>query len=300
MAYFVAESYKNYSYDESKAYQKSGKLYVAATCKCDRCHNGVFVSRVENDVIVPHPAYGGVCLKCGGTGFIRKEIRLYTEKEKAAAVRATARRIEKKEEERVAKVKDLEVKSEEYKREWCEKNGLAPDGSFYCIGGDNTFAIKEFLKEAGCRFNPVLKWYSADPIDVPAGYTVIRFEFKDIFDWSMYSKKALPKLDAAEIIEKAFIDAAGPSLSEYMGEVGDRLRNITAVYMQSRGFEGKFGYTYVHNFKVGENVLVWFTSKGLNIEDGTVVDLTGTIKGHEEYKGVKNTQLSRCIIKPIE
>ena len=94
--YYVADSYKNFEYDETKAYEKSGKLYVDAKCKCDRCMNGVFVCRVENNQPVPHPAYGGVCLKCGGTGFVKKSIRLYTAKEKASLDRQAIRRAEKK------------------------------------------------------------------------------------------------------------------------------------------------------------------------------------------------------------
>ena len=50
---------------------------------------------------------------------------------------------------------------------------------------------------------------------------------------------------------------------------------------------------------MGENVLVWFTSVDLDFEKGQAVDLTGTIKKHEEFRGVKTTQLSRCIIKTI-
>jgi hypothetical protein len=46
-------------------------------------------------------------------------------------------------------------------------------------------------------------------------------------------------------------------------------------------------------------VLVWFTAKDLDLEKGAVVDLTGTVKKHEEFRGVKTTQLSRCIIKEV-
>ena len=77
----VAKSYVGYEYDETKAYEKNGKMYVSARCKCDRCTKGVYITRVENGQLIPHPAFGGVCLKCGGSGFITKEVRLYTDKE---------------------------------------------------------------------------------------------------------------------------------------------------------------------------------------------------------------------------
>ena len=44
----VAKSYEGYEYDETKAYEKNGKIYVSARCKCDRCTKGVYVTRVEN------------------------------------------------------------------------------------------------------------------------------------------------------------------------------------------------------------------------------------------------------------
>lgn len=297
MAYFVADSYKGFEFDETKAYEKSGKLYVRATQKCDRCVNGVFVCRVENGEPVAHPAYNGVCLKCGGTGIISKEIRLYNEKEKAAMDRQTEARANKKDEARRAELAKLQAESEQNKRAWMEKEGFAD--IVYCVGGDNTYAIKDKLKELGCRFNPVLKWYATAPVDIPIGYTVISFSFDDLYEWSPMLKKACPKSDAAARVEQAFREAEGPSLSEHMGTVGERLRDITAIFHGSRGFEGRFGYTYIHTFTVGDNVLTWFTAKELAFEIGAVINITGTVKDHTEYNGVKQTVLNRCIIREI-
>lgn len=55
----------------------------------------------------------------------------------------------------------------------------------------------------------------------------------------------------------------------------------------------------IYTFMDGDNELVWFTAKELNFEKGDVLDLTGTIKKHEEFRGTKTTQLSRCILKKI-
>ena len=83
MEYFTADSYKNWERIGEPFTNSKGKLYTKVKCKCDRCHKGVYVTRVENGVPVPHPAYGGVCLKCGGDGYLMEEVRLYTEKEYA-------------------------------------------------------------------------------------------------------------------------------------------------------------------------------------------------------------------------
>jgi hypothetical protein len=85
-----------------------------------------------------------------------------------------------------------------------------------------------------------------------------------------------------------------------VGYVGERLRNLTAIYKSTRGFMGNYGWTNIHTFQIGEDVLVWFTAKDLDLERGQAVDLTGTVKKHEEFREVKTTQLSRCIIKAVE
>ena len=166
------------------------------------------------------------------------------------------------------------------KEKWLEKYGFSPEGLTYVIYGDDTYAIKDWLKEQGCKFNPTLKWHSPHPISLPDGYGF----FKD---------------DANKLVDKKIALAQGPSLSEYVGEVGERLRNLTAIYKSTRGFMGNYGWTNIHTFQCGEDILVWFTSAECSLERGTVVDLTGTVKKHEEFRGVKTTQLSRCKIKEV-
>ena len=116
----------------------------------------------------------------------------------------------------------------------------------------------------------------------------------------MYQKNAYFFETAKSFVEKMEAQAEGPSKSEYVGEVGDRLRNITAIYKSGRGFEGRFGWTNIYTFESEENVLVWFTTKELDFEKGQTVDLTGTIVAHDEFRGVKTTKINRCIVKPIE
>ena len=182
MEFFVANSYKDFEYDIEKRYEKSGKLYVHAKRKCDRCVKGIYICRIENGAPIPHPAYDGVCLKCGGTGVISKEIRLYTEEEKAAMDRQASRRAEKKEQERQAIIERSNAESEQNMKKWWSKNGIGEDGLIWCITGD-TYAIKDKLKEMGCRFSPILKWYSPVPLELPEEYKMISFSFFDLYEW---------------------------------------------------------------------------------------------------------------------
>lgn len=183
---------------------------------------------------------------------------------------------------------------------WLEKNGFSAEGLTYCVFGEDTYSIKEWLKEQGCKFHPYLKWHCDRPLDLPAGYGMISFSFDEICVWDEDAGQAWYLEKSKEVIERRIKEAEGPSLSEYVGEIGERLRNLTAIFKSTRGFSGKYGWTNIHTFQIGEDVLVWFTTKDLDLERGQIVDLTGTIKKHEEFREVKTTQLSRCIIKAVE
>jgi hypothetical protein len=90
--------------------------------------------------------------------------------------------------------------------------------------------------------------------------------------------------------------------SQYVGTVGKRDRfELTLVYM--REFESDFGVTHMHKFRdESGNVFIWFASniywnpvKKQDIDLGDTVTLYGTVKAHEEYDGIKQTKLSRCV-----
>ena len=184
---------------------------------------------------------------------------------------------------------------------WLEKNGFNTETEVtYVIWGDDTYAIKDWLKEQGCKFNPVLKWHAPAPIELPEGYGMIEFQFADLAEWDPDCMEVCFYEDTKAKVERKVREAEGPSLSEFMGEVGERLRHLTAVYKSGRGFMSKYGWTNIYTFQSGENILVWFTATDCELEYGTIVDLTGTVKKHEEFRGVKTTQLSRCIIKEVE
>jgi hypothetical protein len=90
--------------------------------------------------------------------------------------------------------------------------------------------------------------------------------------------------------------------SNHVGTVGERLiltLTITRIFTH----EGEFGCTFIHGFRdEAGNDLVWFGSSQLTEADGKrhevgdTVTVKGTVKGHNEYKGRKQTQLSRVAL----
>lgn len=92
-------------------------------------------------------------------------------------------------------------------------------------------------------------------------------------------------------------------LSNYVGNIGDRIE-IEVKLLNRYIFQTMYGpqqiYVFIDN---NNNVYKWKTSvylvnsKGESIETNEdTIKLKGSIKGHEEYKGTKQTELTRCKI----
>lgn len=284
--YFVSNTYKDWERIGSP-YEKNGRLYTKAKCTCDRCVKGVYICRVENNQPVPHPAYNGVCLKCGGTGYLTKEIRFYTAKEFEAKEKAASRAKEKKAAELEAKMK---AEYATKKAEWMEKNGFNAEGATYIITGDS-YSIKEELKEAGWKFDSILLWHKADP----AGYEdrVIKILDEDVIEYSAWGEGHF-KTGAKEYIMQKMLPAEDLDL-DFIGEIGDKLKQITVTLTKKSSFCGRFGLTNILEFRdENKNYLVWFTSTDPKFEVGDIISLSGTIKEHKKYKEIPQTIVTRC------
>lgn len=101
---------------------------------------------------------------------------------------------------------------------------------------------------------------------------------------------------AARIAERE----AEKAISKHVGQIGERI-TINATFDHSAWFTFRLGWStetmYIHTFKDPDgNVLIWKTSSRSlsNLEEGDAVQLTGTVKDHNEYKGEKQTVLTRC------
>lgn len=88
---------------------------------------------------------------------------------------------------------------------------------------------------------------------------------------------------------------AEKAMSNYVGEVGEKIKvNISDAKLVTK-WENQFGYTYLYKFVDNDgNVFVWFASKCADIENAETV--TGTVKDHSEREGIKQTVITRCKI----
>lgn len=298
---YVADSYKNAEIISEPFENEKGRRYVKIKDTCPRCGGlGIIVSRVENGKPIPIPVDGGTCWGCGGRKYITKDVRAYTEKEYQQLQKNKERAAARKEEKEKTRQKDLIDNAAKYKHDVALKLGFGEDEKAYLVYGDDTYAIKEYLKEMGARFDPTLKWFFSKEVELPEGYNLCAMSFDELYDYNVATAWAQFKENAKDIVRRRMIELKGPSTSVYYpGAEKERIRNITAKVDSIRGFEGVFGYTHVYTFTSCDYVFVWMTSKGLDVAAGDTVDLTGTIKKFDEYMGVSQTHLTRCIVKKI-
>lgn len=289
MKYYVADSYENFELI-GVPYEKSGKMYSKARNNCDRCTKGIYVSRVENGYIVPHPAYGGVCLKCNGTGYITKEIRLYTEKEKAAAVRAKERAAERKIEEKLAN-------AEKKKQKWLEKECFTPDGVTTVYVGSNSFDVKDQLKADGWKYSPMIGWrIAATGVEKYGIENVVEISVTDLASFNLYGEGFW--LSTAKTFVDQIRQSREPqSVSDWIGTEKERIKNIPVTLVSIHGYNNQFGYSQAVKFETEDkSEIIWFTTTNIKIKVGEKGILTGTVKKHDIYKNNKITIVTRCKI----
>lgn len=287
--YFVADSYEGFEL-VGAPFEKAGKMYSKARQKCDRCTKGVYVSRVENGYIVPHHNCGGVCFKCNGSGYITKEVRLYTEKEKAAATRAKERAAERKVEQRLAA-------AESKRKEWLEKNGFTSEGITTVYIGSDSYNIKNELKEEGWQYSSLIGWHIGKTnIEDYNIDNLVEVSVENLASFNIYGEGCW--LSTAKNFVDQIRNSRKPvSKSEWIGEIGERLQNISVTLTSIYGYNNEFGYSQVVKFETeNKDELVWFTSSTILAKIGEKRILKGTVKKHDLYKGNKVTILTRCKI----
>ena len=189
------------------------------------------------------------------------------------------------------------VKRKITKAEWFNINGFSEDGVTYLVLG-NSYIIKDELKDNGFKFSPLLRWHCDNcEFELPQGCYYKELNFYDVFTWDESLNSAFMKEGTREYIERIF-NPPEECTSTYVGEIGERLRDIFVRVRNIGGFESAYGYKWVYTFEdESGNRFTWFTTAQQVLSIGTEVLLTGTVKSHVEYKGAETTQLNRCTLK---
>lgn len=82
--------------------------------------------------------------------------------------------------------------------------------------------------------------------------------------------------------------------SNFRGNIGDRI-TFKATPKCVFSSENEFGFYYIYRMTVDGDEIVWKTSRFLNTD--CEYEFTATVKSQEEYKGVKQTEVTRARVK---
>lgn len=83
--------------------------------------------------------------------------------------------------------------------------------------------------------------------------------------------------------------------NEHFGIEKKRME-LTLTLTSVQAIESYYGISYLHKFLDPDNrIVVWFASKEQDIPLKEAVKVKATIKGHTEYNGVKQTQVTRLV-----
>ena len=115
-----------------------------------------------------------------------------------------------------------------------------------------------------------------------------------------YKKEERRRIEEAEREKEALTEQERKARSQYVGNVGDKptlslkfLKRVSFEYEVSYSRYPQTSFIYLFSDESG-NTYKWTTSTYYGWGDGDSITLKGTIKAHEEYKGEKQTVLTRC------
>lgn len=239
---------------------------------------------------------GWTCYRCGGTGEdphpdVYKE---YTPEYQAKLDQQRAKREAKKQAEHEAQLPQI-------RKEWLCQNGFNELGQTYLFLG-NTYEMKEDIKAAGGLYNSVIGWHIANPVE---GFQFLMVTINEVADETyngyFFTFQKCPDIKERCKAELDRLNGVETKISEYVGQLKDRL-TLEVTYKGCTSWQQPAYLTwepdilvYLHKFMDSEgNVFIWKTESSVNISEGTTIQLTGTVKDHKEYKGVKQTVLTRC------
>lgn len=239
---------------------------------------------------------GGVCFLCGGSGRGSHSVIVRTEEYNQKLINARLEKARKTAGERNAK--------------YLKSRGFSVDGFAWIVMG-KTFEIKDQLKAAGARWDNTFGWhfdhevteFPVVRISIEDKLTRLSFEYpEETYDdkignyWAdgtlSFGDEWPIQLYLKELREKWEADNAPKT--EWYGSIKDKI-DLRATLKTIRGFDGVYGWTSILTFEDNQgHQFVWKTGSYVEAQEGAEVTLKGTIKAHTEYKGIKQTELTRC------
>lgn len=282
----TAKSYENMTV-LGEPYKRDGKMYVRVQSLCPRCGGTGNFSY--------NPLNGSTCFRCSGSGKEIKEVRWYTESQRAALDKAA----EKRTNVRAAKVEECRVRFAAH-----NAFGFGDDNFITLYKGDEG-EIQEFFgrrrdENGHCiaRYNTIFQWYSPStlpiPTDLPNTITPVRLDWdtvRDETDDENLTMKA--NEEVIKIVESLIRE---PSRSTYQGTKDEWLEH-NVVIIRNVSLDSSYGSTHLHVMEDEDgNQYVW-TTASKNLAEGSSMRMRMKVKDHREYNGVQQTIVYYCKVK---
>ena len=191
----------------------------------------------------------------------------------------------------------------EKKIEWLSKNSINAEGITYIYFPEDSYDVKNELKNIGFRFSPELLWHCET---IPAGYEekVIALKVDEVMEFTAWGS-GVYKSEVKKIIKDKLV-AARPivkNTSEWLGEPKDKLYDLEVTLVKITGFQSRFGYSQIVKFVDAEgNIIKWFTATQIPYEKNDKLYLSGTIKDVivDDYEhNAKVTIMTRCKMRDL-
>lgn len=208
--------------------------------------------------------------------------------------RAVKRRLE--EAEKVEQEK--RAKAGEVKANWLLENGFNETGVTYVYIADDSYNRKDELKAAGWRYHALIGWHIGE-VNVPHNEEDIYILDADTAaEFNMYGDGNW-KYSVKDIIAEAKASSKAQSRSEWVGLEKEKITDLPVVLKKVSGYQTRFGWSNIYTFMNGDNIIVWFTSSNPHLEVEQSYLLSATIKTHSEFRGKKQTIITRAKVKEI-
>jgi hypothetical protein len=172
-----------------------------------------------------------------------------------------------------------------------QKQALGFEKGYITIFRGDTYSNLDWFQQSIARYARLWGWYivSTDevPADLPEGITPVQLNWESV---GLDNGTLKPETQVKEAVEAVIYE---PTVSEFVGEVGERL-DLTLTITAVRQIDGNYGVSTAHVMEDEDgNMFSWITaSKSWAV--GTVKKIRGTVKEHKIWRNSKITYLTRC------
>lgn len=172
--------------------------------------------------------------------------------------------------------------------------GFGEEGYIWIFKG-NTYDALDWFRFQPTRYNRMFGWYLSStetmPEPLPVDVEAVKLYWDDICTEDREQLK-----DEKQV--RAFVDTLvyDEGTSEWVGEIGERL-TLPLTCNKVLHFSNDYGESTMFSFEDDTgNIFTWTTQTSKNIQEKYRYMISGTVKGRDTYRNVKQTVLTRCKI----